>query len=352
MNTNYPFISVILPIRNEEDKLLATLNSILCQNYKSDKIEILISDGFSYDNTITIINNIANQDPRIRFINNIYKIVSTGFNLALNEAKGDIIIRIDGHCEIAQNYIEKCYNLLKETDADIVGGVIETISFGLIGNAISIAQSSWFGVGGVKFRSNNLEKPDYVDTLAFGAHRREIFADIGGYDEEMVCNQDDEFNFRAIQAGKKIWIDPKIKTKYFARSSYLKLFKQYFNYGFYKVRGIQKRKRLFSIRHLAPSTFLILLIGTSIFGYFLHLPWISFSVIFLYLIINFISSIIVSQKVFQIPLIFLSFWILHLGYGLGFIWGLIRLSGKWRDNSLKDDHFNREQFIANGGVSI
>ena len=145
---------------------------------------------------------------------------------------------------------------------------------------------------------------------------------------------------------------PSIKTKYYSRSNYRQLFKQYFNYGFYKVRGIQKRKRLFSIRHLVPSTFLISLIGTSIFGYLLHLPLISFSVIFLYLIVNFISSIIVSQKVFQIPLIFLSFWILHLGYGLGFIWGLIRFAGKWRDNSLKDDHFNREQFIANGGVSI
>ena len=86
MNTNYPFISVILPIRNEEDKILSTLNSILNQNYKSDKIEILISDGSSYDNTINIINNIANQDPRIKIIKNIYKIVSTGFNLALNDA--------------------------------------------------------------------------------------------------------------------------------------------------------------------------------------------------------------------------------------------------------------------------
>ena len=352
MNTNYPFISVILPIRNEEDKILSTLNSILNQNYKSDKIEILISDGSSYDNTIKIINNIANQDPRIKIIKNIYKIVSTGFNLALNDAKGDIIIRIDGHCEITQNYFEKCCNLLKETDADIVGGVIQTISSGLIGNAISIAQSSPFGVGGVKFRRIDLDKGSYVDTLAFGAHRRELFVDIGSYDEEMVCNQDDEFNNRVLQAEKKIWMDPTIRTKYYARSSYFKLFKQYFNYGFYKVRGIQKRKRLFSIRHLAPSTFLISLIGTSIFGYFLHLPWISFSVIFLYLIVNFISSIIVSQKTVQIPLIFLSFWILHIGYGLGFIWGLICFSGKWRDNSLKDNHFNREQFIANGGVSI
>ena len=272
--------------------------------------------------------------------------------MALNVAKGKYIIRIDGHSEIPTNYIKECINLLERGVADIVGGNIDTISQGCAGEAIAIAQSTWFGVGNVKFRKVGLSGSGYVESLAFGVHKREIFSEIGGYDEEMIRNQDDEFNFRAIQSGKKIWMDPSIKTKYYSRSNYRQLFKQYFNYGFYKVRGIQKRKRLFSIRQLAPSTFLISLIGTSIFGYFLHLPWISFSVIFLYLIINFISSIIVSQKVFQIPLIFLSFWILHLGYGLGFIWGLIRFSGKWRDNSLKDDHFNREQFIANGGVSI
>ena len=346
MNTNYPFISVILPIRNEEDKLLSTLNSILNQNYKSDKIEILISDGSSYDNTITIINNIANQDHRIKFINNIYKIVSTGFNLALNEAKGDIIIRIDGHCEIAQNYIEKCYNLLKETDADIVGGVIETISSGLIGNAISIAQSSLFGVGGVKFRNKDSEEAGYVDTLAFGAHRREIFADIGGYDEEMVCNQDDEFNHRVLQAGKKIWMDPSIKTKYFSRSTFSRLFKQYFNYGLYKVRGIQKRGGIVSIRHLIPSTFIVALIFTLIIGFFLQSPWISFSVGFLYLIFNLSASIFSTSSISVIPLISLAFWTLHLGYGLGFIWGLIRFINKWKDTELKDFNFNKEHFCS------
>ena len=347
MNTNYPYISVILPIRNEEDKILSTLNSILSQNYKSDKIEILISDGSSYDNTINIINNIANQDPRIKIIKNIYKIVSTGFNLALNEAKGDIIIRIDGHCEIAQNYIEKCYNLLKETDADIVGGVIETISSGLIGNAISISQSSRFGVGGVKFRNSNLNKSSYVDTLAFGAHRREIFAEIGGYDEEMVCNQDDEFNHRALQAGKKIWMDPTIKTKYFARQSFIKLFKQYFNYGFYKIRGIQKRGEVFSIRHLIPSFFIISLIITLVIGFFLQLLWVTFSVGFLYLIFNLSASIFVSPSFRLIHLISLAYWTLHLGYGLGFIWGLIRFINKWKDTELKDLNFNCEQFCMN-----
>ena len=341
----------ILPIFNESPFINKVISSILYQNKINQlDFEILISDGGSTDGTLEIINSIIQDNSNVHLIDNLQNIVSTGFNFALNKAKGDVIIRVDGHCKIPPDYLEKCSNLLKSGDADIVGGVIETISSGLIGNAISVAQSSWFGVGGVKFRNSNLNKSSYVDTLAFGAHRREIFADIGGYDEEMVCNQDDEFNFRAIQAGKKIWIDPTIKTEYFARSSYLKLFKQYFNYGFYKVRGIQKRGQIISTRHLIPATFIISLIGTLIFGYFQHLPWLSYSVLSIYLIINIISSIIVSQKASLIPLLFLAFCTLHLGYGSGFIWGLVRFVCKWRDKSLKDDHFNRKQFIANSSV--
>ena len=340
--------SFILPILNEEVFISDTLTSILNQKKSNGwQFEILISDGGSTDGTLEIIKSFILNNPYIHLIDNQQKIVSTGFNLALNKAKGEIIVRVDGHCNIPKNYIEKCYNLLKEADADIVGGVIETISSGFIGRAISIVQSSWFGVGDVKFRNKYSKKSRYVDTLAFGAHRREIFADIGGYDEEMVCNQDDEFNHRALQTGKKIWLDPTIRTKYFARSSFLKLFKQYFNYGYYKVRGIQKRGQLFSIRHIIPSIFIVSLIITLIIGLFLQSLWISFSVGFLYLIFNLSASIFVSPNFRSIHLISLAYWTLHLGYGLGFIWGFIRFINKWKDTELKDLNFNREQFCAN-----
>jgi len=339
-------ISVIIPIIDEEKFILGAINVILEQfNFKRD-FEILISDGGSTDGTLEIINNFIDNNPNIHLINNPQKIVSTGFNLALNQAKGDIIIRVDGHCEIPSDYLEKCSNLLKSYDADIVGGVIETISTGLIGKAISIAQSSPFGVGGVKFRRLDLDEGSYVDTLAFGAHRRELFTDIGGYDEEMICNQDDEFNHRVLQAGKKIWMDPTIKTKYYARESFIKLFKQYFNYGFYKVRGIQKRGELVSIRHLIPSSFIIVLISTLIFGFFLQLPWIAFSVGFLYLIFNLSASIFSTSSIRLIPFICFAFWTLHLGYGLGFIGGLIRFINKWKDTELKDFNFNKEHFYS------
>ena len=340
-------ISVIIPTRNEEKYIFSTINVVLEQLGFTKDYEILIADGESTDGTLEIINSLIRNHSNIYLIDNPQKIVSTGFNFALNQAKGDIIIRVDGHSEIPKNYIENCCKLLEKTNADIVGGVIETISSGLIGNAISISQSSGFGVGGVRFRNKDSKKAGYVNTLAFGAHRREIFADIGGYDEEMICNQDDEFNFRAIQAGKKIWMDPTIKTKYYSRSNFLKLFKQYFNYGCYKVRGIQKRGQVFSIRHIIPSIFIVALISTLNIGFFLQLPWITFSVVFLYLFFNLSASIYLAASLGLIPLISFAFLILHFGYGIGFIVGLFRFINKWENTELKDYNFNREQFCIN-----
>ena len=340
-----PFISFILPVWNENEYISDTLKSILCQA-APEKYEILISDGGSKDGTLEIINSFIQDNSNVHLIDNPQKIVSTGFNLALNEAKGDIIIRIDGHCEIPPDYLEKCITLLENKNVDIVGGIIDTISPGIVGTAISIAQSSPFGVGGVKFRSMDLDEGSYVDTLAFGVHRREIFGCIGGYDEEMICNQDDEFNFRAIQAGKNIWMDPAIKTKYYARSSYLKLFRQYFYYGCYKVRGIQKRRHIFSFRHIIPSIFIPALLVTLINGYFLQQAWISFSVVSIYLIFNFAASIFSTPSFRLIPFISFAFWTLHSGYGLGFIWGLFRFINKWKDTELKDFNFNKEHFCS------
>ena len=340
------FLTIILPVRNEKEYISSALHSILHQKVL-DNYEILIADGDSTDGTLEIVKGFLSDNPNIQLIHNPSKIVSTGFNLALNHTKGNIIVRIDGHCEIPPNYLKRCLELLKRKDADIVGGIIETISNGNIGKAIATAQSSYFGVGGVKFRNSTNKKSAYVNTLAFGAHRRGIFTDIGGYDEQMIYNQDDEFNFRAIQAGKKIWMDPTIKIKYYSRSSFSNLFKQYFNYGCFKVRGIQKRRQIISIRHLIPATFVVGLMGTLIPGFILQQPWFFSSVLTIYMIINILFSIIVAPSISLIPLLFLSYWTLHLGYGLGFIWGFIRFLGKWSDTSLKDNHFNKEKFILN-----
>ena len=298
----------------------------------------------STDGTLDIIKKYHNKPLSIVIVHNPNKIVSTGFNLGLNHAKGDVIVRIDGHATIPENYLRDCISLLEKHETDIVGGIIETVSTGLVGKAISLAQTSLFGVGLVKFRGVGKITSGFVDSLAFGAHKRKLFSDFGGYDEEMKCNQDDEFNFRVINAGKKIWMDVNLVTKYFSRSSYLGLFKQYFNYGYFKVRGIQKRGSIFSVRSLVPSLFVVGLFVTFFLSYSYNQPLFSLSIIIPYILANLFFSIRQLTSIKLMPLIFFAYWVLHLAYGLGFIYGLVCFVGKWHDTELRDYHFNRKHF--------
>ena len=321
-------ISIILPIRNEAKYIKKTLESILCQKNIEQEIEILIVDGMSTDNTRGIIIKYQKDHPNIHLIDNPEKIVSTGFNRALNESKGDIIIRVDGHCEIAPDYIQKCLECLEKINADCVGGATEHVASGLVGESIKMAQSSFFGVGGVSFRKK-VEKGEYVDTLAFGAYKREVFDQLGGYDEELVRNQDDEFNFRMIQNDRKIWLDPSIKSTYTQRNSFMGIFKQYFQYGFYKVRVMQKRRGIASWRHMVPGLFVLgLLTSFSIFIIYgnnisilsLCLPYLLFSLFAT--ILELFKSPFNLLSVMMLPL---TFYILHISYGLGLLMGLIYL---------------------------
>jgi len=346
-------ISIILPIRNEAKYVKQTLESILCQKNIEQEIEFLIVDGMSTDNTRGIIIKYQKDHPNIYLIDNPEKIVPTGFNRALNESKGDIIIRVDGHCEIAPDYIQKCLECLEKINADCVGGATEHVALGLVGESIKLAQSSFFGVGGVSFRKK-VEKGEYVDTLAFGAYKREVFDQLGGYDEELVRNQDDELNFRIIQNDGKIWLDPSIKSTYTQRNSFMGLFKQYFQYGFYKVRVMQKRKGIASWRHVVPGLFalglltsfsILIIYGNNIQILSLCLPYLLFSLFAT--ILELIKSPFNILSAIMLPL---TFYILHISYGLGFLLGLVYFWDKWGDIKIKDDHFDRELFTKNGNI--
>ncbi len=333
-----------MPVRNEIGYISKAITSVLNQSTPKNSIEIIVADGNSTDGTFEFLTKISVKHSNIKVIQNESKIVSSGFNLALNQAKGKYILRVDGHCELPANYIENCYRLLIEENASICGGRIETISDGMIGNAIAAAQSSLFGIGGVSFRTIQNGTPIKVDTLAFGLHRRDIFPSVGGYDEEMICNQDDEFNFRIIQSNGTILLNPALSVKYYSRSNYVHLFKQYFNYGLYKVRGIQKRNSVYSIRHIIPSVFVFVIFMGIISG-IVSSNWNLFIICFgLYSLLNFLSSIIISKKMVEIPFIFIATVMIHFAYGLGFLAGLLKFITKWKNNCVMDTHFDAELF--------
>jgi GT2 family glycosyltransferase len=211
-----------------------------------------------------------------------------------------------------------------------VGGLQYAAGHGWVGRAIALATSSPFGVGDSHFHYN--DKPGWVDTVYLGAYRREVFDRIGGFDEELVRNQDDEFNFRLIQSGGKIWLDPSIRSVYYSRANLRSLWKQYFEYGLYKVRVIQKRKAVPSWRHLVPATFVLALLLAFLLALLTGQPLWVLVVAGPYTVANIIASLRAARRDWNtLPLLPVAFSVLHLSYGLGFLLGLWKWRNKWHE---------------------
>jgi len=326
INETLPFVSIIMPIRNEAAFIEQAIKSILHQDWPTEKMEILVADGMSDDDTRKIVEELSQADHRIKMLDNPGRIVPTAINIGLEVAQGDLFIRVDGHAEIAPDFIRKSIRCLHEhPDAWVVGGYIETVANDYIGQVIASAMRSPIGVGNSRFRLGNYE--GWVDTLAFGTHHKWILDKIGYFDEELVRNQDDEFNLRIILAGGKIWMSKSIQSKYFSRGSLYKLWRQYFQYGFWRIRTLQKHKRPATFRQLVPLLFMLSLLLLGLAGLFWRPFWILLAMeAAIYVIGLFAGAFDVGRKSgWQYALLApLVFAILHFGYGLGSLWGVVR----------------------------
>lgn len=325
---------MILPIRNEAAFIERSLGSVLAQDWPAKQMEVLVADGMSDDDTRAIVRRVADAHPahRVRIIDNPGRIVPTGFNRALAAARGDVIVRVDGHCEIDSTYVRRCVEVLDETGASNVGGLQNAVGSGLVPTAIALATSSPFGVGGARF--HYATRAQWVDTVYLGAWPRSIFNEVGGFDEELVRNQDDELNFRIRQSGGRIWLDPSIRSVYFGRASFKKLWRQYYQYGLYKVRVIQKRGGVASWRHLVPATFVVGLIALGALSLLTGDARWALAIAGPYAAVNLLASLWTARKAWTtLPLLPLVFFILHASYGAGFLWGLWKWKGRWTDSA-------------------
>lgn len=317
-------VSIVIPCRNEEAYISGCLNSVVNSDYPGDMLQIFVCDGMSTDKSVEKIQFFVDKYENVKLLKNEKKTTPFALNLGIKKSDSDIIIILGAHSQIFPDYISKCVHYLdKHKEAGCVGGIIENIYENNKSEAIGLALSSGFGVGNVYFRTGT--RDGYVDTVAFGAYRKEVFDKIGFFDESLSRNQDDEFNFRLTRSGYKILLNREIRSKYYVRSSFAKLFRQYFQYGLWKVFVNQKYKTITTMRQLFPLFFILFLLGGGLVSLFSNMLFYLYAgVIGLYLLLGIVMSLKKSMNFFIAAKVFLTFLILHISYGMGYLTGIIR----------------------------
>lgn len=316
-------VSVTIPCRNEEKYIAKCLDSLISSSYPKELLGVYVVDGMSTDNTRNIIKEYTEKFSYINLIINEESVTPVALNLGIKSSNADIHFILGAHAEVYPDFIQNSVDAF-EVDNTIgcAGGIIEQVNEDATSEIVALAMSSSFGVGNAYFRTGT--KEGFVDTVAFGAYKKEVFEKVGYFDEELVRNQDDEFNFRVIKGGFKIYLTQKIRSKYYVRGSFNKLYRQYYQYGYWKVFVNQKHGEVTSIRQMIPPAFVAFLL----FGFLLQFfhPFLAISYFFGCFLYVFAASFFavksVGLKVKAIKVAYV-FFILHFSYGLGYLKGIV-----------------------------
>lgn len=321
-----PMVSIIIPCRNEDAYIAGCLDSILASDYPQDRLEILVSDGRSSDRSRKILATYTAAYRSIVLLDNALGTTPAALNLGVRAASGDIIIRMDAHVLYPRDYIRRLVSGLQETGADNVGGVLETVPAEdtPIAQAIALGMSHRFGVGNSHFRIGTRERRE-VDTVPFGCFRRDVFQRVGLFDEELIRNQDDEFNFRLITRGGRVVLLPDVFCRYFARRSLGQLSRMYYQYGYFKPLVARKVGRVMTLRQLVPALLVVALLGSA--GLSMLQP--GATAVFSLVTLTYALAVLVCalgavprQGLLCAAALTVVFPILHFSYGLGFLLGI------------------------------
>jgi glycosyltransferase involved in cell wall biosynthesis len=318
-----PAVSAVIPCRNERSHIEACVRSVLQQRAVPGGFEVIVADGMSDDGTRGILARLAREDPRLRVIDNPARTTARGMNLGIQHARGEFIAIMGAHNQYAPDYLAASLNVSRATGADNVGGSMVCRGETWLQQAIAVAHHSPFSVGGARWHNVAYEGP--ADTVFGGFYRRETFDRIGHFDESLLRNQDDELNLRLTLAGGKIWHSPKIRSTYCPRSGLMALFRQYLQYGYWKVAVMKKHRRPASLRHVVPGAFVLALAVLPLAGIFYGpLVFLWLGLLAAYAIANLSAATSAAARhgwrfLPPLPLIFACY---HFGYGIGFVRGI------------------------------
>jgi len=328
--SDLPFISIVIPMRNEAAHIGACLDSILAQDYPRERMEVLVVDGRSDDESRRVIGEYAERDERVHLLENPKLIVPGALNIAIRAARGDIVTRVDGHTTLAPDYLREGVAGLERSGADNVGGPMVARGGGPVGDAVEMATSSPFGIGAY-FHYGTEER--FVDTVYLGMWPRRVFARVGLFDEELVRNQDDEFNYRLRKLGGRVFMTPRMRSSYQNRQGGRALARQFYQYGVWKVRVCQKHPGQMSWRHFVPPAFVAaLLLAAPLLWLAPPLGRMALVAIGAYVLLIAAASLHAAitkgagRYKRWLPVVFA---IIHISWGLGFLVGLVRFRGRW-----------------------
>lgn len=325
-----PSVSIIIPCLNEQETIYKLLEAIYAQTFPRADLEVVIADGMSTDGTRTEITAFSDAHPdlHIAVVDNFPRSIPAALNTALKEAQGEIIVRLDAHSMPYPDYIERSIEDLQAGLGENVGGIweIQPGAQTWMAHSIAAAATHPLGVGDALYRHANMAA--YVDTVPFGAFKRELLALIGFFDETLLANEDYEFNVRIRKSGGKIWLDPSIRSVYIARPTLAKLAKQYARYGFWKWRMLRRYPETVRWRQALPPLFVLSLLGVGILAVF----WPIFRVllaaeILIYLVVLGALGIRSAVRQKKVSLLFglpIAIGTMHIAWGAGFLWSMIK----------------------------
>jgi len=324
-----PTVSIIVPCYNEQATIRFLLDAIYAQTYPRPELEVIIADGLSEDDTRAEIITFQSEHPDLSLcvVDSPKRIIPASVNQAIENAHGEIIIRMDAHSAPNPEYVERCVKALETGMGDSVGGVwdIQPGGKGWLADSIAIAASHPLGVGDAYYRHTT--QPGYVDTVPFGAFYRSLVERIGMFDETLLSNEDYEFNTRIRQSDGRIWLDPAIRSIYFARTTLASLACQYWRYGYWKMRMVRRYPKSLRWRQALPPLFVLSLICGVILAIFIPIMWYLVTAeIITYITLLLVISLLMAlgkRKAFLIVGLPMAITGMHLSWGSGFLWSII-----------------------------
>lgn len=321
-------VSVVIPCFNEERFISGVLQNLSTQ-FDHESYELIVVDGRSTDNTRQVVADFAEGNPHlaVRIIDNPARNIPVALNLGIREARGEYIVRMDAHSVPSAGYVRRCVELLTPGEISIVGmpWQIRPGTATIVAEAIAHAVAHPFGIGDAQYRLQT-STSQLVDTVPFGAFKKSLWTELGGFNEELMTNEDYDFNYRVRKKGGKVLLDSREHSNYFARATLRELAIQYFRYGYWKAQMVKLHPRSIRLRHLVAPAFVSSLVVFGLLSFFwIPALWVLLVVLGSYILLASLFALSIASRNRQgrlfviLPVVFL---LIHWAWGLSFLLGL------------------------------